>query len=92
LVVLAPVTRERIRFVSHSGVRATVLANLSGATRTPTEIARLENKHVSHVCRTISELKARGLVEVAWTESHQKHYKTTMSGYALFLAISKQTK
>jgi len=92
LVAVAPVTVNSIRFVSHSEARARVLASLSGAIRTPTEIARLESKHVSHVCRTITELKARGLVEVAWTESHQRHYRTTMSGYAIFLAISQQTK
>jgi predicted transcriptional regulator len=86
------VTARSIEFVSQSEVRARVLAILSGATRTPTEIAKLENKHVSHVCRTIKELEAQGLVEVAWSESRERHYRTTRSGYALVLTLSQRTK
>ena len=86
------VTAKNIEFVSQSEVKTRVLAILSGATRTPTEIARLENKHISHVCRTIRELKAAGLVEVAWSESGETHYRTTRSGYALLLTLSPRTR
>ena len=86
------VSAGSIEFVSQSEVRARVLAILSGATRTPTEIAKLESKHVSHVSRTVRELEAQGLVEVAWSESREKHYRTTRSGYALVLTISQRTK
>jgi DNA-binding PadR family transcriptional regulator len=86
------VTARSIEFVSQSEVRAKVLAILSGATRTPTEIAKLENKHVSHVCRTIRELEAQGLVEVAWSESGKRYYRTTRSGSALLLTLSQHTK
>jgi len=81
-----------IDFVSQSPMRAAVLSVLSGSTRTPTEIARLENKHISHVCRTIKELEAQGLVEVAWSASRERHYRTTRSGYALVLTLSQRTK
>jgi DNA-binding PadR family transcriptional regulator len=90
--LVTTVTARSIEFVSQSEVRARVLAILSGGTRTPTEIAKLENKHVSHVCRTISELEAQGLVEVAWSESREKHYRTTRSGYALLQTLSQRTK
>ena len=86
------VTARSIEFVSQSEVRTRVLAVLSGATRTPTEIAKLENKHISHVCRTIRELEAQGLVEVAWSESRERYYRTTRSGYALLLTLSQHTK
>jgi DNA-binding PadR family transcriptional regulator len=86
------VTAGSIDFVSQSEVRAKVLAILSGATRTPTEIAKQESKHVSHVCRTIKELQAQGLVEVAWSDSREKHYRTTRSGQALVLTLSQRVK
>jgi predicted transcriptional regulator len=85
-------TAKSIEFVSQSDARAKVLAILSGSARTPTEIARLENKHVSHVSRTIRELEAQGLVEVAWSESRERHYRTTKSGHALLLTLSQHTK
>jgi predicted transcriptional regulator len=86
------VSAKSIEFVSQSVVRTRVLAVLSGATRTPTEIAKMENKHISHVCRTIRELEAQGLVEVAWSESRERHYRTTRSGYALVLTLSQRAK
>jgi predicted transcriptional regulator len=81
-----------IEYVSKSAVRTRVLALLSGATRTPTEIAKLENRHVSHVCRTIKELEAQGLVEVAWSEPRRRYYRTTRSGYSLGLTLSQRMK
>jgi predicted transcriptional regulator len=86
------ITINSIEFVSRSDVRVRVLAILSGATHTPTEIAKLENKHISHVCRTIRELKDQGLVEVAWSESGETHYRTTRTGHELVLTLSQHTK
>ncbi|MGD0396914.1 MAG: winged helix-turn-helix domain-containing protein [Nitrososphaerales archaeon] len=85
-------TATSLEFVSQSEVRARVLTVLSKASRTPTEIARLEDKHVSHVCRSIKELEAQGLVEVAWSESGERYYRTTRSGCALVLNLSQRTK
>jgi DNA-binding MarR family transcriptional regulator len=90
--VRRPRPNEAREFVSQSDARAKVLAILSGSARTPTEIARLESKHVSHVSRTIRELEAQGLVEVAWSESRERHYRTTKSGHALLLTLSQHTK
>lgn len=87
-----PNLNETRVFVSQSGMRARVLTILSGTTCTPTEIAKLENKHISHVCRTIRELEAQGLVEVAWSEPRERHYRTTKFGYALVLALSQRMK
>jgi predicted transcriptional regulator len=86
------VTARSMKFVAQSEVRVRVLALLSGATRTPTEIAKLENRHVSHVCRTIKELEAQGLVEVAWSGTRERYYRTTRSGYALTLNLSQLAK
>ena len=86
------VTARGIEFVSRSEGRARVLTILSGATHTPTEIAKLEDKHISHVCRTIRELEAQGLVEVAWSESGKRYYRTTKSGYALVLTLTQRAK
>jgi len=86
------VTARGIGFVSQSGVRTRVLTILSGAAHTPTEIAKLENKHTCHVSRAIKELKVQGLVEVAWSESRERHYRATRSGYALVLNLSQHTK
>lgn len=81
------VTITTQEFVSQSEMRARVLTILSRTARTPTEIGKLENKHVSHVCRTIKELEAQGLVEVAWSESGEKGYRATRSGYALLTLL-----
>jgi DNA-binding PadR family transcriptional regulator len=81
------VTITSQEFVSQSEMRTRVLTILSRSARTPTEIGKLENKHVSHVCRTIKELEAQGLVEVAWSESGEKGYRATRSGYALLTLL-----
>ncbi len=85
-------TARSVQFISQSGVRARVLAVLSGAVHTPTEIAVLENKHLSHVSRALSELETRGLVEVARSDSRERYYRATKAGYSLFQTISQRTK
>lgn len=81
------ITTKSLEFVSQSEMRARVLTILSRTARTPTEIGKLENKYVSHVCKAIKELEAQGFVEVAWSGSGEKHYRATRSGHALLTLL-----
>ena len=80
---------DALAFVASSSVRARIIAVLSGIPRTPTEVARLENKHVSHVSRAIHELEHRGLVEFVNSESRRRYYRTTSQGMALALILAR---
>jgi DNA-binding transcriptional regulator GbsR (MarR family) len=75
-------------FVSGSTLRSSVLELLSTKPVTPTEVAKIENKHVSHICRTLRELEGVGLVEMVSYGSRQKFYRATQSGYELYLNLS----
>jgi len=70
-------------FVSKSEVRSKVLVHLSRGPMTPTELASIEKKHVSHVSRALAELRAEGLVEPIWTSSKEKYYRATDRGLML---------
>ena len=75
-------------FVSGSSVRSAVLKILTNRPITPTEVAKIENKHVSHICRTIRELEDAGLVEFVASESRQRYYRATQTGYALSIMLT----
>jgi DNA-binding transcriptional regulator GbsR (MarR family) len=70
-------------FVSKSEVRSKVLIQLSRGPMTPTELASIEKKHVSHVSRALAELRAEGLVEPIWTSSRERYYRATDRGLIL---------
>jgi DNA-binding transcriptional regulator GbsR (MarR family) len=70
-------------FVSKSEVRSKVLIHLSRGPMTPTALASIEKKHVSHVSRALAELRAEGLVEPIWTSSKEKYYRATDRGLLL---------
>jgi len=75
-------------YVSGSTLRSSVLELLSTKPVTPTEVAKIENKHVSHICRTLRELEGQGLVEIISIGSRERLYKATQSGYELYLSIT----
>jgi predicted transcriptional regulator len=77
-------------FVSGSALRSSVLELLSTKPVTPTEVARIENKHVSHICRTLRELEGVGLVEIVASNSRLRFYKATPSGYELYLNLTRK--
>jgi len=79
-------------FVKRSGVRRKLLEQIARRPRTPTELASMENKHVSHVSRALSELRVRGLVEPLNSESRERYYKVTLQGYAIYLIVSRIIK
>ena len=76
-------------FLSKSEVRTKVLADLSKGPMTPTELASIEKKHVSHVSRALAELRAEGLVEPISTSSKERYYRATDRGLMLSLQFLK---
>ncbi len=78
--------------IAGGGVRFKLLSYIIFRPRTPTELASLEKKHVSHVSRALSELRTMGLVEYEDTGSRERFYKSTDRGYLLYLMISRSTR
>jgi DNA-binding transcriptional ArsR family regulator len=76
-------------FIASSDLRRRLLGRLTEAPSTPTELASIEKKHVSHVSRALSELRARGLVESMQSQSREKYYRATYQGVAAYYALSK---
>jgi DNA-binding transcriptional ArsR family regulator len=68
-----------------------VLGHLRGGPKTPTELANLESKHVSHVSRALKELSDWGVVEPLRRESRERYYKMTTRGYQIYASLSKIT-
>jgi DNA-binding transcriptional ArsR family regulator len=79
-------------FVTSSSVRVKLLEHLSKAPFTPTELASLENKHVSHVSRALAELRAQGLIEPIPNQCRQKRYRATTQGLAIYAGLLKLAK
>ncbi|MGD0395529.1 MAG: winged helix-turn-helix domain-containing protein [Nitrososphaerales archaeon] len=79
-------------FVSKSEVRSKVLVHLSRGPMTPTELASIERKHVSHVSRALAELCAEGLVEPISASTRARYYRATDRGLTLGLQFMKIAK
>lgn len=78
-------------FVRRSSVRLNLLTRLSRERHTPSELARLDGKHVSHVSRALRELRRAGLVECVRTGSRERFYRTTGWGIALLQLLHVTT-
>lgn len=74
-------------FVGRSDLRKALLSHLIRNPATPSELATLEQKHVSHVSRALAEMRQRGLVEYARSGSRERYYKATGQGYMVFAAL-----
>ena len=74
-------------FVSGSSVRSTLLGHLIAGPKTPTELALIEKKHVSHISRALSELRERGLVEQMSSQSRERYYRATGQGMSVYLTL-----
>jgi len=81
-----------VSFVSRSEVRSQVLGDIVRTPRTPSELASIENKHMSHVSRALAELRAQGLVEPVPTNSRQKYYKATDLGFLMAATFMKSAR
>ncbi|MDG6909931.1 MAG: winged helix-turn-helix transcriptional regulator [Nitrososphaerota archaeon] len=80
-----------VTFVQGSSVRSKLLQRLAFSPHTPTELATMESKHISHVSRALVELKDWGLVAASPSGSREHYYKITTQGYAIAAAISMRT-
>jgi len=80
-----------IVYVQGSTVRSKLLQRLASRPHTPTELATIESKHISHVSRALIELKDWGLVDATKSGSREHYYKITSQGYAIAAAISLRT-
>ena len=60
-----------------------VLYDLVASPKTPTELANLEKKHLSHVSRILRTLRDNGLVEYTESGSRERYYRTTAEGFDL---------
>jgi len=81
-----------VSFVSRSEVRSHVLEDIVRGPRTPSELASIENKHVSHVSRALAELRAQGLVEPVSGERRQRHYRATDLGYLMAATFNSKPR
>jgi predicted transcriptional regulator len=81
-----------VAFVSGSEIRKNLLGLLTSGPKTPTKLASMEQKHVSHVSRALAELRSRGLVESWTSDSREHYYSVTTQGYAVFSILSRTAK
>ncbi len=79
-------------FVAHSRIRRTLLEILSKGPKTPTELALIEKKHVSHVSRALAELRGQGLIEAIYSNSRERYYRATPQGMAIYYHIISMPK
>ena len=81
-----------LKFVERSELRKTLLSLLVGAPKTPSELASMQSKHVSHVSRALTELRARGLVEYSDVGSRERYYRATREGYIAYAALLRAAR
>jgi DNA-binding transcriptional ArsR family regulator len=80
-----------LTFVKGSTVRSKLLERLASEPHTPTELAAMESKHLSHVSRALVELRDMGLVASVDSGSRERYYKVTTQGYAIYATITMRT-
>ena len=88
---MLPPSARLLDFIGNSHVRKKLLERLTEGPRTPTELASLESKHVSHVSRALKEMKARGIVEPIRGHSRETYYRMTAQGVLAYAMLSKIT-
>ncbi len=59
---------------------------------TVTELASAEGKHLSHVSRALSELRALGLAETVLSEPRERKYRATDEGVALYTSLNRSPR
>ena len=69
-----------------------MLEHLVNGPKTPTELASMDGKHVSHVSRALAELKEWGLVEQMSSASRERYYKATSQGMSIYSTMLKNMK
>ncbi|MDA4124622.1 MAG: hypothetical protein OK438_04125 [Thaumarchaeota archaeon] len=76
-------------FVNNSKVRLGLLVGLITGPKSTSQLATLEKKHVSHVSRALTELKARGIVEPIPRGTRETFYRLTTQGYVIYTVLSR---
>jgi len=79
-------------FVSSSRVRLRLLLHLITGPKSPSELATIEKKHISHVSRALAEMRTLGLVEYYRTDSRERYYRVTGQGYAVYAVLTRLTR
>jgi DNA-binding PadR family transcriptional regulator len=74
----------------HGPFRLKLLYYLVIRPRTPTELASLENKHLSDISRGLGKLRKDGLVQCDASGAREKYYRPTQEGYVLLYASMRQ--
>ncbi len=82
-------TATHAEFVNSSKMRLGLLLSLITGPKSTSQLASIENKHVSHVSRALTELKARGIVESMPRGSRETFYRLTTQGYVVYTALSR---
>jgi len=77
------------QFVRNSRVRLGLLMNLLTGPKSPSQLASIEKRHVSHVSRALAEMKARGIVESMPRASRETFYRLTAEGYIVYSILSR---
>ena len=81
-------TTSHAEFVTSSKVRLGLLVSLLTGPKSTSQLASIENKHVSHVSRALTELRARGIVEPMPRGSRETFYRLTTQGYVVYASLS----
>ena len=80
---------SQAEYVGGSKVRLRLLLSLITGPKSQSQLASMENKHVSHVSRALSEMKVRGIVESLPGGSRETFYRLTSEGYIVYSVLSK---
>ncbi len=78
---------SQVQYILGSGIRLNLLSRLVKRPLTPTQLALMEKKHVSHVSRALAELRTKGLVEYQHVGPKQRLYRPTDRGLVLYTRI-----
>jgi DNA-binding PadR family transcriptional regulator len=70
--------------------RLKLLYHLVVKPRTPTELAYLENKHLSDISRGLRNLREEGLVHCAQGKGRERYYSATEQGQIVLYAALRQ--
>jgi DNA-binding IclR family transcriptional regulator len=60
-----------------------LLQHLAKSPKTPTELASLEDKHLSEISRMLRKLRDNGLVVYRDSGSRERYYMATVEGYRI---------
>ncbi|MEA2090412.1 MAG: ArsR family transcriptional regulator [Thermoproteota archaeon] len=84
---------ETVSFVLSSGLRFKTLLQLSKSKNTPKKLSIFLNKPISHVSKTLKELRTKGLIECL-TPSRKKArlYSITKLGSEVIEEVNKLTE